>query len=214
MAEIGDAARGDALLQDRAVARSGLACADCHALGAALRPGPPVGALARQATWWWGTAPDLAAAVQRCVERYQTRPPLDGRALGDVIAALQAAPAPTPAAVPDAPAALYAAACRPCHEDGPGPPVLGRTWPSSFLRARIRGTDRPAHPDTLMPAFAPDRLPDAALDGLVDALGRDLLRGPGDAPASGLWRSPAPPATVPDGEDAWASTPAVEGGRR
>ncbi|MCB9547311.1 MAG: cytochrome c [Myxococcales bacterium] len=189
----GDAGRGERLVADRGLGRSGLACGDCHGGPDTLRPATPLGALSSRPTWWWGTAPTLGAAVQRCVERSLLRPALDAQALGDVVAALEAAAgAPGRAWPADAtPAATYDLACRHCHEDGPGGPLLDRTWPTAFLRDRIRGTDRPPHPDTLMPAFDAERLPDAALTPLAEALGSGRL--------AGLWRPGPAPATVPSG---------------
>lgn len=148
----GDAERGVALLTDRALGRTGLACADCH----------PVTT--------WRPAPSLTAAtaerVDWCVERYLHRPALTATALADVLAAAATLGPHAPNATD--PAALYAQACAHCHEAGPGEPVLGALWTRAHLTATIRGADRPAHPDTLMPFFDADALPDPALAALVD----------------------------------------------
>lgn len=146
----GDAQAGAALRRDRALGRSGFACADCHAVDAP-RPGPSlVGARADQIDW--------------CVERFMRRPALSARQVAD----LQAAPPPRPAAWATTGEALYAQQCAHCHADGRAPQIIGRPWPRDHLRAVIRGTDRPAHPDTLMPPFAPSVLDENALKRLVD----------------------------------------------
>lgn len=161
----GDASR--APLADRAFGRSGFACLDCHAhTAASIRPAPPLSGSSPPG--WHGRAPTAAAAITRCIERYSSRPaPAD--AVADLVAAL-GAPATAAPSLPAEPAALYAAACRHCHEDGPAGAVLGRPHRAAALRATIRGTDRPPHPATLMPPFTVDTLPDAALDALVEWL--------------------------------------------
>ncbi len=157
--------RGQARLSDRAEGRSGLACTDCHGVGGDVRPAPDLHGLA-STPMWRGEATSLEAAIQRCAERYQRRLGPRGEALGDLVAALNAAAnaAPDPGAAKDVPPtepdALYDAACRGCHEAGPAGPLLGRPWPVAHLRARVLGPREPG-PDRLMPTFPPERLPGA-----------------------------------------------------
>lgn len=153
----GDPAIGAPLLRDRTLGRSGLACADCHAVDAP-RPAPPLsGATADGVSW--------------CVERYLRRPALDPTRTGHLLAAAQAA-APASAALPSDGDALYAQQCAGCHEGGPAEGLRGRPWSDDALRARIRGADRPPHPDSLMPPFPVGFLDDPALDRLVRSLER------------------------------------------
>ncbi len=147
--------RGAQLLRDRSLGRTGLACADCHALNdSELRPGPPLRSRA-------GASPP---AINRCIERYLARPALEPQPLGDLVAALEAsAPATEPAPVEATPAALYDAACRHCHEDGPGPAVVGCAWRPVELERIVRGDPRTFHPAGLMPPFPRERLGDSQM---------------------------------------------------
>lgn len=152
-------------LADRTFGRSGFACLDCHRhVAPALRPAPPLAGF--RPPGWHGRAPTAAAAIARCVERWQRRPAPSDAVTADLAASFEVAPAPA-APLPEEGAALYAAACRHCHEDGPAGPVAGRPLAAAALRATIRGDDRPRHPATMMPPFGPEALPDAALDALV-----------------------------------------------
>ena len=146
----GDALAGAALLHDRRLGRSGFACADCHPVDAP-RPGPSLAGV-------------NAAGIDWCVERFQRRPPLAAQAIADVLAVPPKAIAPLPAEG----AAIYAQQCAGCHEAGPAGGLLGQPWPTDRLVAVIRGTDRPRHPDTMMPAFSPDALNENALKRLVE----------------------------------------------
>jgi mono/diheme cytochrome c family protein len=183
-AEGGDARRGDALLRDRRLGRTGLTCESCHTLqagGEALRPAPPLPGVASRAALWSGHAPDLATAVGLCLERYLAVAPRDVAAVADLVAALRALPdGPVPAptwarVVPDAldggraeaGRAVYARACAGCHDDGPGPALAGRPWPPTVLAESVRGLDRPRHPGTLMPPFPLEVIDDASLRDLV-----------------------------------------------
>lgn len=152
-------------LADRAFGRSGFACLDCHRHTApALRPAPPLAGF--RPPGWHGQAPTAAAAIARCVERWQRRPAPSDAVTADLAASFAAPAAPAPPLPADG-AALYAAACRHCHEDGPAGPVAGRPFAAAALRATIRGDDRPRHPATQMPPFDPGVLPDPTLDALV-----------------------------------------------
>lgn len=156
----GDARLGQAALRDRALGRTGLACADCHSVDAP-RPGPALGAATADGIDW-------------CVERYLHRPALDGAQTGHLLAAAATlAPAD---ALPSDGAALFAQQCAGCHAGGPAAPLEGRPWADDALRARIRGADRPRHPDGLMPPFPPAFLDDAALDRIVEHLANAARR--------------------------------------
>lgn len=179
-------------LDDRRLGRSGLACVDCHATTAtmdALRPAPPLSGLAARMPLWSGLAPTVEVAVNLCVERWLMRPSLTGAPLATLASAADGPGAPTgakPAAVPaDAHAdaestlpegdpargrVLYDAACRHCHEQGPGTALWGRAWSRTVVARTVRGIDRPQHPGTLMPPFGPEVLSDAALADLTTAL--------------------------------------------
>ncbi len=178
-------------LSDRRLGRTGLACLDCHrAPGASepLRPAPPLGGLGARGSFWSGLAPSAAVAVNLCVERWLSRPALEGAALAALVAAAdgpappagEASPPPSTAAkadladLPEGDAgrgrALYDAACRHCHEDGPGGALWGRAWSRGALARTVRGLDRPRHPGTLMPTFDAASLPDASLADLTTAL--------------------------------------------
>lgn len=156
------------LLRDRALGRTGLACADCHPVpgAAALRPAPPLDRETPRPGAWSGRASSRAAAIALCVERHLARPTPPAAALDALTRALDHAPAAAPPA-PTEPAALYDAACRHCHEAGPAGPVLGRRWRRAALRRRIRGLDRHRHPSTLMPALTEAHLPEPALSALI-----------------------------------------------
>lgn len=168
LAPSGPGVAGRAPLADRGFARSGYACLDCHRLDApTVRPAPPLAGFAPPG--WRGRAPTTAAAVVRCVERYQRRI-APAEAVADLVAAIEAAPPAPDPPLPAEPAALYDAACRHCHEGGPAGPVLGRPHRAAALRALIRGDDRPRHPGTSMPPYTPEALPDVALDALVEWL--------------------------------------------
>lgn len=165
--EVVPGAADRAPLADRGFGRSGLACLDCHRHTApAIRPAPPLAGFTPPG--WRGRAPTAAAAITRCIERYQHQP-ARADAVADLVAALDA-PATAAPSLPTDPAALYAAACRHCHEDGPAGAVLGRPHRAAALRAVIRGADRSPHPRALMPPYDPSTLPDAALDALVEWL--------------------------------------------
>lgn len=176
-------------LRDRTLGTTGYACADCHALGdAARRPAPALAGVSARSGLWSGTAASLPVAVNRCVERYLARPSLEGPALGGLVAALEALPASADGVVASTPArteaeaselpegdaargaGLYDAACRHCHEGGPAGPLWGRAWARPALIRTIRGWDRPAHPGTLMPAFAAAHVGDADLADVATAL--------------------------------------------
>lgn len=189
----GDAAGGTLLLEDRTLGRTGLSCRDCHAAAEpAIRPGPPLAA--RPPTDFWQGATDaVAVAVNLCVERYLARPPLDGRQTGQVVAAIVALAPQPPAAPPADPGALYDAACRHCHEGGPGPPVLGRPQSPRALIDHVRARRRPPHPGTLMPPFPPERLADADLEGLARWLADPPRGHSASAPADRVIRSAARP---------------------
>jgi mono/diheme cytochrome c family protein len=177
-----------AALRDRTLGTTGYACVDCHGLGEpGHRPGPDLAGVSARTGLWSGTAETLPVAVNRCVERWLARPSLDAGALGGVVAALAALPAgasaPSASGAADATdatelpegdavrgAALYDAACRHCHEGGPAGPLWGRAWARPALIRTVRGADRPAHPGTLMPAFATSALTDAQLADLTTAL--------------------------------------------
>ena len=164
----GDAARGAPLLRDRALGRTGYACADCHRLepGGPRRPGPPLpsrGGVAQRT---------LARAVSRCVERYLSRPALDGARLGDLLAALAegARRADVEPRGPRDGGAIYDRACRHCHEGGPAGPVAGCAWRRADLLRAVRGIGRSRHPVSWMPAYAPARFDAVAFERLSDWL--------------------------------------------
>ncbi len=159
-------------LEDRALGRSGLACADCHAIRAgAVRPAPRLdGALTRDSLWS-GATPNVAVALNLCVERYLDRPALAPPMLDALVSALTALPALSDDVRGSAPvdgARLYDTACRHCHEDGPAGGVLATRWTRDAITAVVRGSNRPAHPATHMPAFDAQTLPEPALTALVD----------------------------------------------
>lgn len=181
-----------ARLDDRGLGRSGLACTDCHGTAETLdvlRPAPRLSGLPARLPLWSGLAPSVEVAVNLCVERWLARPALTGAALADLAAAAgagagvgapPAAPVSAPAPVdesaerPEGDAhrgrAIYDAACRHCHEEGPGGALWGRAWARAALARTVRGLDRPRHPGTLMPPFGPEVLSDDALDDLTTAL--------------------------------------------
>jgi len=186
----GDQERGQSLLASRALGRSGLSCLDCHAVaGSTLRAGPDLAGVAGRAALWSGATNRVSVAVDLCVERYLDRPALEPSPRADVVEALRALPAGPPADAPVAPAnpadlredpirggdrdrgiAVYAAACRHCHEEGPAGPLLGGPFTAVQVARAIRGLDRPDHPATHMPRFDARRLDDGALADVVLAV--------------------------------------------
>ncbi|MGK0360522.1 MAG: mono/diheme cytochrome c family protein [Bradymonadia bacterium] len=145
----GDPVAGTRLRHDRDLGRGGFACADCHAVD---QPRPSRSL--RGAT---------TAEIDWCVERFMRRPALPAQAIAD----LQAAPTTPPAPLASTGPALYGQQCAHCHADDALDPILGQPWPRDYLRAVIRGTNRPAHPDTLMPPFSPTALDEDALKRLI-----------------------------------------------
>jgi mono/diheme cytochrome c family protein len=186
----GDRTRGEALLAARALGRSGFACLDCHAIaGAGLRPGPDLAGASSRGSLWSGATTQVSVAVGLCVERYLDRPALESAPRADLVAALRALPPgatplapPAPASLPELRAdpaaggdrtrglAVYDAACRHCHEDGPAGPALGGPFSALQVARTIRGLDRPDHPATHMPRFESTRLDDNALADVVLAV--------------------------------------------
>lgn len=146
----GDPVAGAQLRHDRSLGRGGFACADCHSVDQPRPSRSLRGATAAQIDW--------------CVERFMRRPALPAQTIAD----LQAAPTTPPATLASTGSALYAQQCAHCHDDTAVEPILGQPWPRDHLRAVIRGTNRPAHPDTLMPPFPPAALDEDALKRLID----------------------------------------------
>ncbi len=168
----GDAEAGERALADRKLGRSGWACVDCHPLQTgAWRPAPALAGLRSEGPFWSGAARTADAAIDRCVERFLQRPPLGG-STWNLIAALRATP-PLEERLPEAPAGLYDAACRHCHEAGPAGALLGRRWSRRALERSLSGPQRRA-PPAMMPGF---ELPEGARSALVEWL---LRRPPGD----------------------------------
>ena len=104
-----------------------------------------------------------------CVERYLGRNALSEEEMANVLSAARKGPAQQ-AKPAKSGRATYDEGCRHCHEQGPAGPLLTRPFSIGPLRERIRGTNRAAHPDSLMPAFSALRLPDVALDALVEVM--------------------------------------------
>lgn len=180
---------GRAQLDDRRLGRSGLACTDCHATAETLdvlRPAPRLSGLSARLPLWSGLAPSVEVAVNLCVERWLSRPALTGASLAGLAAAADPGGGAPPAAPVSAPPpvdgverpegdagrgrTIYDAACRHCHEDGPGGALWGRPWARAALARTVRGLDRPRHPGTLMPPFGSAVLSDDALADLTTAL--------------------------------------------
>jgi mono/diheme cytochrome c family protein len=167
----GDGERGMAGLLDRGFGRTGLACADCHAIGPdMLRPAPSLGGAAERTVRWAGAEGPLPVVIGTCVERYQARPPPSPAEVADLVAGIRSIGAAGAVEAPAEGAALYDAACRHCHEGGPGGALVGRPWTEDALRHAVRGRSAPVHPGRLMPAFDAARLPDAGVETLVDWL--------------------------------------------
>ncbi len=184
----GDAARGAALLRDRALGRSGLACADCHRVPGDpadhLRPAPSLVGVADREAWWSHLTTRLATAVDHCAERYQAPPAHEAIPLADVVTALEAGPLAAPAARTFAPLAsspsgdaargetLYRAGCAHCHEGGPAGPLRHRPWRAATVAAAVRGEARGPHPPhlRLMPTWPREVLDDRAVADLARAL--------------------------------------------
>ena len=169
----GDPVAGDRLQRDGSLGRVGFACVDCHTVDAP-RPGRRLtGATAEGIDW--------------CVERYMRRSALPAQAVADLRALPPANPAPLAVTGAD----LYAQQCAQCHARGTEPAILGVAWPRDYLRGVIRGTNRPRHPDTLMPFFSPALLDEDALKRLVDyvvgASAEDATRAPEHTGLSRLW---------------------------
>lgn len=167
----GDGARGMAALRDRGFGRTGLACADCHAIAPdMLRPAPGLGGAAERTVRWAGAEAPLPVVIGTCVERYQARTPPSAAEVADLVAGIRSIGAAGAVGAPSDGAELYDAACRHCHEGGPAGDLVGRPWTEDALRDAIRGRSAPVHPGRLMPAFDAARLPDAAVEILVEWL--------------------------------------------
>ncbi len=180
----GDAVAGRLRFVDRTLGRSGLACADCHALTSRLRGdrdvdgrlhvGPALGQSERAV--WSGAQVTLEAALTACVERWLLRAPLPSETAADLLASLREEPGierirgPTRSALAPHGLALYDSACRSCHEGGPGGPILGRAYRPIEVSSIIRGSNRPRHPGTLMPAFSSQVLQDAEVAAIAEAI--------------------------------------------
>lgn len=162
LAAEGDPQTGARLFADRALGRTGLACADCHPGGGGPRPAPDLARWAAGEGRWAGIERSPAESLAACVERFQARGPLAGQQGADLRAAIRRLPPPAPVA--DDPAALYGAACAHCHEDGPAGPLVGGRHAPKALADRLRRRPGPAE---VMPRFDPSTLPDRALEGLV-----------------------------------------------
>lgn len=169
-------------LDDRSFGRSGYACSDCHTTGEAPSRGAPRFPPG-DGPYWRGATERLPVAVNLCIERTLSMASVEGPRLGALVLAVRSASGPTapwrgkfpgetatahprsgPLAVGQA---TYLARCVHCHEGGPAPPVLGRTWRQSTLEEAIRGNAIGGSTDRLMPVFSKAVLPTEALAALV-----------------------------------------------
>lgn len=132
-----------------------------------------------------------AAAVGRCVERFLARPGIDAESLERLVAkTAQQAAEPV---VVQTPEGVYQAACKHCHEAGPGTELRGRPWSVAAIRAAVRGTETAPHPGRLMPPFTSGTVNDRILESLAPWLSAakpghrsvESAKFPGEAPPGG-----------------------------